>query len=203
MLLKAKMVDPKAAQRRLYDSIVTKQLDKLEAAARAASTTDQVRNLPSQSGASRFVRVDSGGCCRPGFDRLGAVSPHCLALWLGWCRVRRPPVGDFGYKALPVSVQPRVLKRRTPTSTAAVHTSYPPPPHVYRCPWIASRWCWVCSVVVLVRDFVSRRCSLSSAQPRVFSRRKAHLSTYVATHPPSPSTALVTATASRSTSSSV
>lgn len=51
MLLKAKMVDPKAAQRRLYDSIVTKQLDKLEAAAKAASATDQVRNQPSHSGA--------------------------------------------------------------------------------------------------------------------------------------------------------
>lgn len=45
MLLKAKMVDPKAAQRRLYDSIVTKQLDKLEAAARVASATDNVSVL--------------------------------------------------------------------------------------------------------------------------------------------------------------
>lgn len=43
MLLKAKMVDPKAAQRRLYEAIVTKQLDKLEAAAKASSATDQVR----------------------------------------------------------------------------------------------------------------------------------------------------------------
>lgn len=42
MLLKAKMIDPKAAQRRLYDSIVTKQLGKLEAAARGASETAQV-----------------------------------------------------------------------------------------------------------------------------------------------------------------
>lgn len=91
-MLKAKMVDPKAAQRRLYDSIVTKQLDKLEAAARAASTTDQVRNLPSQSGAPRFVCVGSGGCCRAGFDRPGAVSPDCLALWSGWCRCIVPPL---------------------------------------------------------------------------------------------------------------
>lgn len=58
MLLKAKMVDPKAAQRRLYESIVTKQLDKLEAAARAASTTDQVsENQPSRSGSPRCVCV--------------------------------------------------------------------------------------------------------------------------------------------------
>lgn len=42
MLLKSKMVDAKATQRRLYDSIVTKQLDKLEAAARGASVTDNV-----------------------------------------------------------------------------------------------------------------------------------------------------------------
>lgn len=47
MLLKAKMTDPKAAQRRLYDSIVTKQLDKLEAASRAASAAGQVREIIS------------------------------------------------------------------------------------------------------------------------------------------------------------
>lgn len=41
--LKAKMADPKATQRKLYEAIVTKQLDKLEAAARAASASEQVR----------------------------------------------------------------------------------------------------------------------------------------------------------------
>lgn len=41
--LKAKMADPKAAQRRLYDAIVAKQLDKLEAAARGTSESAQVR----------------------------------------------------------------------------------------------------------------------------------------------------------------
>lgn len=40
--LKSKMLDPKAAQRRLYDAIVTKQLDRLEAATRGASETEQV-----------------------------------------------------------------------------------------------------------------------------------------------------------------
>lgn len=42
LLLKAKMVDPKAAQKRLFDRVVTQQLDKLEAAARGANAEDQV-----------------------------------------------------------------------------------------------------------------------------------------------------------------
>ena len=42
LLLKAKMVDPKAAQKRLFDRVVTQQLDKLEAAARGANAQDQV-----------------------------------------------------------------------------------------------------------------------------------------------------------------
>lgn len=40
------MADPKAAQRRLYEAIVVKQLDKLEAAARGASATANVRGTP-------------------------------------------------------------------------------------------------------------------------------------------------------------
>lgn len=36
------MVDPKAAQKRLFDRVVTQQLDKLEAAARGANAEDQV-----------------------------------------------------------------------------------------------------------------------------------------------------------------
>lgn len=42
LLLKAKMADPKAAQKRLFDRVVTQQLDKLEAAARGANEGDQV-----------------------------------------------------------------------------------------------------------------------------------------------------------------
>ena len=41
--IKAKMMDPKATQRKLYAAIVTKQLDRLEAAARSASASEQVR----------------------------------------------------------------------------------------------------------------------------------------------------------------
>lgn len=36
------MIDPKAAQKRLFDRVVTQQLDKLEAAARGANADDQV-----------------------------------------------------------------------------------------------------------------------------------------------------------------
>lgn len=46
--LKAKMADPKAAQRRLYDAIVAKQLDKLEAASRGTSESAQVRKHMSR-----------------------------------------------------------------------------------------------------------------------------------------------------------
>lgn len=42
LLLKSKMVDPKAAQKRLFDRVVTQQLDKLEAAARGANAQEQV-----------------------------------------------------------------------------------------------------------------------------------------------------------------
>lgn len=42
LLLKSKMVDPKAAQKRLFDRVVTQQLDKLEAAARGANAEEQV-----------------------------------------------------------------------------------------------------------------------------------------------------------------
>lgn len=61
-LLKAKMIDPKAAQRRLYDSIVTKQLDKLEAAARAASAAGQVRAVYSNHPA--MLRLSDRKCSR-------------------------------------------------------------------------------------------------------------------------------------------
>lgn len=47
-MLKAKMADPKAAQRRLYEAIVVKQLDKLEAAARGTSATANVSIRPSR-----------------------------------------------------------------------------------------------------------------------------------------------------------
>lgn len=42
LLLKSKMIDPKAAQKRLFDRVVTQQLDKLEAAARGANAEEQV-----------------------------------------------------------------------------------------------------------------------------------------------------------------
>ena len=52
LLLKSKMIDPKAAQKRLFDRVVTQQLDKLEAAARGANAEEQVDE-----------RVDESCCC--------------------------------------------------------------------------------------------------------------------------------------------
>lgn len=49
MMLKAKMADPKATQRRLYDAIVTKQLDRLEAAARITSEAENVSRISVQN----------------------------------------------------------------------------------------------------------------------------------------------------------
>lgn len=55
LLLKAKMVDPKAAQKRLFDRVVTQQLDKLEAAARGANAADQVEPYI-------YIKVRYRGC---------------------------------------------------------------------------------------------------------------------------------------------